>query len=126
MLELDDKKSVAIPAWTAIPLRAALPEKLGDYFGRSGVMPSLPDSRRGYHRKYMRAKAVAQYQDKFLAVYLADISRSGLGFYSPIQIFPCEVMNMWLGREGHIQLVAKTCVRIGHACYRCGAQFKVD
>ena len=123
MLGVDHQKTVAVPSWEAIDLRAQLPNGEKEYFSSDGAMPIKPDSRRVFNRKYMRARTVIQYDGLNLAGYLSDISRSGMGFYSPVQVFPCEPLVLILEGGAHVNLRAKTCVRVQEGCYRVGAIF---
>jgi hypothetical protein len=123
MLGICDQEQLAPPEWDSIEQRARLPVSVEDFLDKQGPMPVSPDSRRRYHRMYMRIRAVLRYHETFYAVYMSDISRSGIGFFSPVQLLPCAVIDIWLPDGRQLRLKTKNCVRLEETCYRCGALF---
>lgn len=123
MLDSGTQLPLKAPAWQSLPVRARLPEMPTEYLDKEGPMPVMPDSRRGYHRQYMRTPAVLFYREQFYAAYVADLSRSGVGLYSPVQLFPVSDILLWVVDGSRLQLRTKNCVRLDECCYRSGAEF---
>jgi len=124
MLGVCDQVELAPPEWETIALQAELPATAAEFFSRQGATPIMPDTQRGYHRMFLRTHAVLRYQGEYYAAYLADISRSGVGFVSPVQLLPCEAIDVWIQDGRHLTLLTKRCIRLGPNCYNCGAVFK--
>ncbi|MCO6043512.1 PilZ domain-containing protein [Aeoliella sp. ICT_H6.2] len=118
-----DQVQLTVPAWEALPDRARLPEVPAAYLDKEGPMPVMPESRRNYHRLYLRTPAVLLYHDQFYAAYLSDLSRSGVGLFSPVQLLPVSDIQIWMADGQSLKLRTKNCVRLESCCYRCGAEF---
>ena len=86
-------------------------------------MQVLSDSRRRYHRFFMRGKALAYTDIGEFAVYLKDVSRMGIGFYCPEQLFPCDEIQLELPDRKHLVVKVTRCIRLGEACFDCGSMF---
>jgi hypothetical protein len=123
MLGVGNRSELEPPDWATIEQRVHLPDELVEFLEKQGPMPVAPDSRRGYHRMYMRSQVVLRYHETFYAGYMLDVSRSGVGFYSPIQFLPCTPIDVWLRDGRQLQVLMKRCVRLEQSCYRCGAVF---
>lgn len=106
--------------WTQIPLRAAVPSK--DYLEVTGPAPAHPNERRRFVRFRCRGRAILQKDAQFMAAYTADISRSGMGILSPIQLFPNERVQVSTVRQ-KLSCVVVWCLRLGKDCYQCGCRF---
>ncbi|WP_425397594.1 PilZ domain-containing protein [Aeoliella sp.] len=126
MLGSCGQEQLTVPAWESIADRARLPLLADEYLDKQGPMPVKPDSRRGYHRMYLRSHAVMLYGDRFYAAYLSDVSRTGAGFYSPVQLLPASRIQLWLADGRHVCVTVKNCVRLEDQCYRCGAEYLKD
>jgi hypothetical protein len=112
-----------VPAWGEILSQAVLPVSEAEFFSKQGPTPLMPDSRRGFHRMYLRTSVVLQYENQFHAAYLLDISRSGVGLISPVQLLPSAPIELWLPDGRHMELQTKRCVRCAERCYQCGGEF---
>lgn len=123
MLGGGDQLQLTVPAWDSISARARLPQGVEEYHDKQGPMPVMPDSRRNFHRIYLRTPAVLLYHGQFLAGYLSDVSRSGVGLYSPVQLLPVSDIQVWLADGQTLRLRTKNCLRIEERCYRCGAEY---
>ena len=124
MLDLSNQETIVVPAWDSIALQAELPCSTKEFFEKSGAMPIMPDSRRQYNRTYGRKQVVIEYKGEFLAGYLTDISRSGLGVISPVQMFPFDQLQGWLSENSSTKLRVKRCRREGERCYVVGCVFE--
>lgn len=123
MLGFCDQEKLTLPEWDAVPSRARLPVAEEEFLAKEGPLPIAPESRRSYNRLYMRTRALAMYNGEFHAIYLSDISRSGLGIFSPIQLLPSAAVSIFLPNGRQLDTTLKTCVRVEDACYRCGVEF---
>ena len=116
--------ALAAPAeWGEIPSRAEVPRDLEGYFNREGPTPSCLDESRALHRFYLRQRAVLEADGKLHAGYTRDVSRSGMGLISPVQLFPLEEVQIWLPERAAINLRVVRCERLDDRCYACGAVF---
>lgn len=122
---LDDHFSAAVidVDWHDIATRAALPCTEVDYFGSTGATPTSPDSRRRYRRIRARGQVTVRRGSNTLAGYTIDISPAGVGFYSPIQLFPRERVVVSFTGYGALELQITRCRKIRHQCYSCGGNF---
>src|SRR5262245_571086 len=76
--------------WASRTVKAALPCTEEAYFGASGATPTSPDSRRRYRRLRVRGRAAVGRGSETLGAYASDVSPGGIGFFSPVQLFPKE------------------------------------
>ncbi len=126
MLGVCDQDQLELPEWTTLKQRARLPVSLPDFLAKAGPLPMLPDTRRGFRRMYLRIQAVLSYHEQLYAVYVSDVSRTGAGFFSPVQLLPSTPIKIWLPDGRQLDLVSKYCVRLEPCCYRCGAKFAIS
>jgi hypothetical protein len=123
MLDLEHEASVSQFDWDTLGQKTRLPERLRRYFSPRGVMPVHPDSRRSYHRFYLRSKAILQRGETQLGVYTADASRKGIRFLSPVELMPQEQLGIRLPTTKEFQIEITRCRRLDEECYECGARF---
>ena len=71
----------------------------------------------------MRGKAVLKRDEARLGVYTKDLSRQGLCFLSPVQLFPLERVTIEMPNEAEYHLELTRCRRIAESCYECGTKF---
>ena len=123
MLELGSARDLTWPRWQELSNRVELPCSLDTYLGQRGPLMVHPDSRRRYHRFHFRVAAILSYEGIDYAGFTKDISRMGMGIYSPIQLFPCDVVSLYLPDREPIQVEVTRCLRIQSRCYECGVVF---
>jgi hypothetical protein len=121
MLTALEEHQVRIPAWDSLPVRTQLPIELRAYFEKDGPMPVKPDSRRGYHRWYLRMKVVLLYQGQYCAAYVSDLSRSGIEILSPVDVEEGDLLTAYTPEGRVLTARVKNCIRLEDGCYRCGA-----
>jgi PilZ domain len=107
-------------AWTQLPVRAAVPSK--DYLEVTGPAPAHPNERRRFVRFRCRGRAILEKDAQSMAAYTADISRSGMGIISPVQLFPHERVQVTTVRQ-KLPMIVIWCLRLGKDCYQCGCRF---
>lgn len=124
MLGLSHEERIVEEMWQAAADRAKLPLPMArHFFEPKGPMPTHFDSRRSFHRYYLRSKAVLIQNDRIYGVYTTDVSRQGIGFLSPRQLLPKQRCTLKLpnGTEFHVQI--KRCRRECEGCFACGGCF---
>ena len=60
-----------------------------------------------------------------LGTYTIDVSPMGVGFYSPVQLYPRERVTVDFGSYGEMELQILRCRRLRKQCYSCGGTFTV-
>lgn len=124
MLDVSYEQGVATDLWAETDANARLPESVcEEYFAHQGPTPVHLDNKRTYHRFFMRGKAILKRDESLLGVYTKDLSRQGLGFLSPVQLFPLERIAIKLPNGAEYQLEITRCRRIDESCYECGTKF---
>lgn len=126
----DDTADLAVDADP--PLRVLLPEGMENFFEESGLMPSGPFEDRSSIRTKIRREIVvllessplglanrAFFRERRHLFLLKDLSRRGIGFLSPEQLFPLEKFIIALD-DRVIQLTVVRCRRLGQQCYEVG------
>jgi hypothetical protein len=109
--------------WGNLSAKAALPCTEEVYFGASGATPTSPDSRRRYRRLRVRGRAAVQRGSETLGSYASDVSPGGIGFFSPVQLFPKEAVVVTIEDCEPIKLTITRCRRVRKQCYSCGGTF---
>jgi PilZ domain len=123
MLDLGHDQRVGDAFWNQVELTARIPAQMTDFFQREGPLPTRVGCRRAYPRFYMRGKAILRWDEKYLGVYTVDASRSGIRFFSPIQLLPKVRVHLRLPKVQEFQVEVVRCCRLDECCYDCGAVF---
>lgn len=123
MLDGSDQGILTADPWSAATLKARLPDEYDDFLERQGPTPCHFDSRRSFHRFYLRQKAILTRDGDVLGVFTKDVSRRGFGILSPVQLLPKERVELKLpdGRTYHLEVAR--CRRVDAGCYDCGTRF---
>jgi hypothetical protein len=125
VLDIDHAMQLITGEGNALSATAILPEDGGEFFARRGPAPCSPIARRSFHRFYFRHPAVMLQDGERYGVFTLDVSRHGVGFVSPVQIFPKQVVELRLPDGRCLRLEAARCRRIKAHCYECGSRFVV-
>ncbi len=123
MLDLRNSRELIEYHWQSLDVRAELPCSKKEYWDRSGPMCVQTHSQRRYHRYYLREMGIVHRQGQDLAIYAKDVSRMGIGFYSPIQLFPCDWVQLQLPGKKPLSLQVTRCLRIRDRCFECGTVY---
>lgn len=123
MLDISIQTTLMDRFWKATPSKAELPTDQDEFFSRRGPTTACPMSDRGFQRYYFRGKAILQLGDVCHAVYTNDVSRTGIGLYSPVQLFPCDKVTLVLPTRDEVVLQVTRCRRVADRCYDCGSVF---
>ena len=126
MLEHDNGQNLMDDLWEATPSKVQLSESLSKrFFAVQGATPIYYDNKRSYHRYFMRGKAVLKRGKAIFGTYTKDVSRQGVGFLSPVQLLPKEVVKLRLPTT-ELSLEIARCRRVDHGCFDCGARFALE
>ena len=126
MLDMCHAGQMTDSLWRAVVHRAALPCSEQDYWSRTGPMQVRTDSRRRYHRFFLRGKGIAYTNHGELAIYVKDLSRMGIGFYSPLQMFPCDEIRLQMPDNRMLAVRITRCIRLDNNCFDCGSVFTCE
>jgi hypothetical protein len=106
--------------WERLPSRAPDPIE-GEFDG--GREPFQPHEKRKFVRLQCQGRAILDRRSEQLAVYVVDISRSGIGIISPVQLLASELVVLATpDRQWPLRVVR--CVRLGAGCFHCGCRFQ--
>jgi hypothetical protein len=124
MLAVSDEALLSAKDWQAIASRAELPCGWEQYLADSGKVRTKPNSRRQHPRVGLRTIAIFWHAGEAHAAYTKDLSRIGIGFYSPIQLFPRDAVQLWLPGHSLYELRVRRCRLLKERCFECGATFE--
>jgi hypothetical protein len=109
-----------------------LPMPEWEFLDKRGPLPVSPNEARRFQRLYFRTRATMrvlptipafQCVEHAAGVYTRDVSRVGIGFLSPEQLFPNEQVVMKVAQLGEMLVTVATCRYVGPKCYSVGATF---
>lgn len=125
MLAVSPQQNLIDEAWDAADMTVQLPESMARFMEKRGAMPLYHENKRGFHRHYMRGKALLKRGNLTIGTYTKDISRQGVGLLSPVQLLPLERIELVLSNGAKLHLEVTRCRRIDKNCFDCGARFAV-
>ncbi len=123
MLDLRNTRELIECHWNSLSLRSELPCSEEEYWNQSGPVKVQVDTQRRYNRTYLRGIGILHCKERDLAVYVKDLSRMGIGFYSPVQLFPCDWVELQLPGNKLLSLQITRCLRIRDRCFDCGTVY---
>lgn len=123
MLEPHDGEDLIAQLWKTAVETTRLLESEEQFFNPQAPTLGHFQDRRAYHRYGYRNRAIVTHEGKTLAVYARDISRIGIGFCSPLQLFPMDEVEILLPGPRRVSLQITRCWREAPKCYNCGARF---
>lgn len=112
----------------AVPWDIELPIQWIDYFEQRGEVPSFPSDARSNQRLKVRTHGAMWFekslpmcprQGKPIGVYTKDFSRHGIGFLSPVELYPEECVRLVLPTFW-TRLRVMRARRITSHCYEIG------
>jgi hypothetical protein len=126
MLEVDNGQKLIDDLWEATSSKVQLSESISKrFFSVKGPTPTYYDNKRTYHRYFMRGKAVLKRGKCLFGSYTKDLSRQGVGFLSPVQLLPKELVKLRLPTT-ELSLEVARCRRLDQGCYDCGGRFALE
>ncbi|HEX6963525.1 MAG TPA: PilZ domain-containing protein [Lacipirellula sp.] len=126
MLALSDEMELSEEGWGGLPSRAELPCEWREYAAGAGATRTKQHERRQFCRVGLRGIAIIWQDGQVHAGYTKDVSRKGIGFYSPVQLFPKAIVQLWIPGHPVLELRIRRCKRIKDLCFECGATFTAD
>ena len=123
MLDLRNTRELIECHWNSLSLRSELPCSEEEYWNQSGPVKVQVDTQRRYNRTYLRGIGILHCKEQDLAVFVKDLSRMGIGFYSPVQLFPCDRVELQIPGKILLNLKIVRCLRIRDRCFECGSVF---
>jgi hypothetical protein len=122
---LDDRNAAAVnlQRWEQLERRTQLLCSWRKYVRDNGAARICADSRRRFERIPLRAPAILYVAGEFSAAYAKDVSRTGVGFLSPVNLLPRQSVELQLMDGKILRLRVTRCRRLGPACYECGTLF---
>lgn len=123
MLDYRLSATVSDQLWDAASAQAAMPQCYEDFFAECGATPMTENTRRRYRRMRVRGRAIASRGIDQYGVFTNDVSPMGIGFYSPVQFFPKETIELFFEECELLQIAIRRCIRKGEQCFFCGGDF---
>ena len=124
MLDICDATTLSEEAWRELASRTELPCSWQEYVTSGGVSHTKADSTRKYCRVSLRSIAIVIDGDQQHAAYAKDVSKSGLGFYSPVNLLPRTIVSLWVPGRALLRLRITRCRRLGERSYECGSVYE--
>jgi len=124
MLGLCDATELDQRRWQELPLRTQLPWSWRKYVTEIGLERTWSESRRRYARAPLRAPLILVVAGEAYAAYGKDISRLGVGLYSPTPLLPKQSVSAELLGGKKLSLRVTRCKRVGPQCFECGTLFE--
>lgn len=133
MLEVDRVEGNLEPWLSKLECCAAPPSGEREFLSKTGLMPIDGEDRRRYARYYFRRKAVVKTlptlpafgrAENIACVYIRDISKQGVGFLYPEQLYPSERCVLFLPELGHRLVEVSSCRRLAAGCFAIGTRFQ--
>jgi len=110
--------------WESLPIRATFLHGVEDRLVRNGDNASSGQPRRTTQRVDAHLLAALRADGEWLAGYVRDVSATGLGILSPIQLFPRQRVDVWVPEQQPLRLTIRRCRRLDEKCYSCGGAFE--
>lgn len=123
MLDAGHEQSVIDKLWTLAETHALVPAQDRRSWQNNAATPTRFDSRRVFGRYTYGRRAILLLEGRTLGAYLNDVSRVGVGFFSPVQLFPGHTYTLVMPGPTKVQVEIRRCRRVGEDSYRCGAKF---
>jgi hypothetical protein len=126
MLDVDHARQLSGSQWKLLAAQTQLPLGAANYFAAKPLAVTRIDSRRQFHRKPLRGIAILLVGDQRHAAFTKDLSRTGIGFFAPIHLFPKKLVELWLPTSRILRLRVTRCFRIAPECFLCGSVFELS
>jgi hypothetical protein len=124
MLDLIDATTLTEQSWHELASRAELPCSWQEYVAGAGTVQMLPEDVRKFCRVALRSIAIVFVDDQAHAAYSKDVSKVGMGFYSPVNLLPRTFIRIWVPGRSLLRVRVSRCRRLGERCFECGGLFE--
>jgi hypothetical protein len=109
--------------WEMLPLRTKLPFIWEQFARASSAAEPEPDCRRHVSRLPARCRAILEHQGHHYGVYAGDVSRKGVGFFSPLKLVLGERASLEFPGGWNLQVAITRCQKMADGCFACGAVY---
>jgi hypothetical protein len=123
MLDLSHERDVIEELWDLVEVKVQLPVAEADFLTKTGPRPRCPETKRRFHRFHFRGKAILYRRDDRFGAFTRDVSREGVGFLAPAQLFPKERVLLRVVGTSRLVLEIARRRRLSRGCYQCGGRF---
>jgi hypothetical protein len=124
MLDILNAATLTEEDWRQLSLRAELPISWEEYSSTGGVSLETTGSTRKHCRIALRSIAIVFDGEQKYAAYAKDVSKGGIGFYSPVQLLPRAIVRLWIPGRSLFRLRVTRCRRLDHRSYECGSVYE--
>jgi hypothetical protein len=124
MLGVGDATELNQRRWQELPLRTQLPWSWRKYVTEIGLERTWSESRRRYARAPLRAPVIVHAGGEVYAAFGKDISRLGVGLYSPTHLLPKQSLVVELLGGKKLAVRVTRCRRVSPQCFECGTLFE--
>lgn len=123
MLDFALSASISEKLWNSLQVTTKLALEDDCIFQEDDQKTESNDARRRFRRVKLTGRAVMTQKKQHFGVYLNDLSPMGLGFISPKQLFPQDVVSISFAEAETLKVRLRRCRRIAEDCYICGTVF---
>ena len=121
MLDPGDEQGVIDKLWSVAAGCARAPDcRLAE---DESFTPTRFDSRRAFGRYAYGSRGILIADGATYGIYITDVSRTGVGFRSPVQLFPRDTPTLVLPGVKKVEVSIRRCRRQAEQSYQCGAIF---
>lgn len=117
-------KIIVDALWKQADARVRLPESLERHSAHSSSPNNPHTIQRTFDRYEWQSRCILLHNDTLFGVITRDLSRSGLSFYSPIEIRPGQLAEIVLPGLKVLKIKSLHTTQLDSACYECGVCFK--
>ena len=103
-----------------------LPPEWSEFLAVRGATPFAPSDARQFRRAHCRGYAMVRAASAHWAVMTCDVSCNGLSFLHHDQLYPGDLVQLFLPGWPPINLQLARCTKRGHRCFVCGARAVAD
>jgi hypothetical protein len=123
MLGLSNESTLTEQDWHALSSKVDLPDSISQHLRLQGHDGAMMGCQRRYARLPVHKMAILIDGADQHACVSKDVSRIGMGFYSPVDFLPKKTMRLWLPSGQIVSLRVMRCRRHAKNCYEIGAVF---
>lgn len=123
MLGLGNENTLTEQDWHALSSKVELPDSIGHHLRLHGHDGAMMGCQRQHARLPVHKMAILIDGADQHACISKDVSRIGMGFYSPVDFLPKKTVRLWLPSGQIVSLRIARCRRRAKNCYEIGALF---
>jgi hypothetical protein len=123
MLGLGNESTLTEQDWHALSSKVDLPDSISQHLCLKGHDGAMMGCQRRYARLPVHKMAILIDGADQHACISKDVSRIGMGFYSPMDFLPNKTVRLWLPNGQIVSLRVMRCRRRAKHCYEIGATY---